>query len=420
MKRFLVLFLLLGCSKPLQPPATIPWMVDQWDQALHAAQASRQPLWIEFSAPWCIYCNILDATILTEPEIVDLAKKFVPVKIDVDKEINRQVVQKFKEYGVPLFVTANSSGEEFSRLADPSSEGLRGLLAATLAEGNLPEPERKFYEGLKFQMIGEKEKAGEAYAAALPYFQSKPELATILYFQAEEESKDEAAVQFLKTFPLHPLRPLVWKKLSELQTSEGAKWYCLQKAWKGIQEQPNSQYELIYLGMKPELASVLGIASQRDTYREIAAEATRQAKQLHFPFLSKPYWMRAVSWNIRGGNYWRAIRLAKKLIAAYPNEFTFYELLASAYAENGEWDKAVDAQEKVVSLAHEMARPKKQLELAGLYARQGNFRMASTVLKTLLDSSQQGEKEKELSRREKTAYDSAQIYLKEFETLQNL
>lgn len=431
MKRLCLVLLLAACSKtPTPPPAgpAIPWLEDQWSAALQRAQSQQKPILIAFHAPWCIYCNILEATILREPEIVALAEKFVPLKIDVDKEVNRIAVQKFKEFGVPLFVAAASNGTEFSRLADPSSEGLKQLMAATLMMSQASPAEKKFYAGLKYQMLGQKEKAGVAYRNALPFFEKNPgwELAAILNFQAEEEGSAAAAIQFLKTFAEHPLRPLVWGKLAELQTSPGAKNFCERKAWEELEKylsppllEKYSQYELIYLSRKPALAHSLGIGDEKATYREIAGRALTKAKKLPQPFLSKPYWMRAMSWNIRGGNPSEAVKIGEKMIREYAEEFTFFELLAWAHAEKGDWEKAITAQEKVVALAHEMAKPRKISEFADLFARKGDFQKAIALLNEVL-ALQSANSNKDWIRRERVIFDAAKKQIEEYSKLERL
>lgn len=365
---------------------------------------------------------------MTEPEMVALAEKFIPVKMDVDKEINRTVVQKFKELGVPLFIAAAPNGVEFSRLADPSSQGLKQLMAATLMISRASPAEKKFYTGLKYQMLGQKEKAAVAYRGVLPYFSGKPgwELAAILNFQIEEEGNAEAAIQFLKIFAEHPLRPLVWQKLAQFQSSAGAKNFCEREAWRELEKylspplvEKYAQYELIYLSRKPALAHSLGIRDEKTAYREIAGAAHAKAKKLPQPFLSKPYWMRAMSWNIGGGNPSAAIRIGEKMIREYPGEFTFFELLAWAYAEKGDWEKGLAAQEKVVALAGEMAKPKKMSELAELLARKGDFQKAAGLLNKVL-ALQSANNNKDWIRRERVIFDAAKKQIEEYSRLEGL
>jgi len=416
MKRvfFFLLFLsVFSCkiSTPSPSMESIAWIEDQWEEALHAAKTEKKLLLIEFSAPWCIYCNITEATVLHHPELVELSKQFVAVRLDVDKGVNRPAVQRYKETGIPLFIVADSNGAEFSRLSDPSVESLKNLMLSSLSSGKLSSPILAFYHGLKAEMDGKTEEAGKQYKQAKPHYQRQAfswELASILRFQLEQEENIGAGKEFLKLFPVERGRPYVLMQMAKIQETDFAKNYYRQQAWNTIEsylkEKRFPSDELVYLSLKPNLSENLGGKTEREVYQEIARVAEKNPE--------KPHRMRAVSWNIRGKDFTRAIRLAQNGIRDYPEEYTFHELLAWAYAEQGDFQQAVEMQKQVIVLAGETAKPKMTVGLAEYMAQGGHLPEAIALLENFV-ATLKGNDSKSI-RRESNAFKNAEKILKEW------
>lgn len=408
----------VGChSVKVTPVPKIDWIENQWEAALKKAQETKKPLLIEFGAPWCIYCNIMEATVLHDPEVVALSQKFVPLSINIDKLENKEIAKKFNVSGIPVVIATSPTGVEFSRISDPTVESLKGLMAGALASEKMAPEERKFYQGLKYEMMHDNKNAGKLYKEARPYFEKKPgwELADILYFQVDEEKNAEAAQLFLKIFNDHPMRPFVWSALCDLQKADGTKAYCQQKTWQELEKDlaqgpaaKSKDLELAYLKLKPSLAKDLRVATEQQVYLEIADIAWQRAKELSLPFLSKPYWQRAIAWKIKGGDYKQAMTLCQDRIKEYPKENTFYELLAYAYLRNHEWEKAIQAEEKVVELTPDFKKGRRVLDLVDIYAEAGDLQKAIILLKDLAKQEDGNYSEK------------AKAALPEFEALNNL
>ncbi len=86
------------------------------DDGLAQAKASGRKIFLHFGAPWCPWCHVLENW-MAQPEIhALLAKDFVDVKIDQDRNVGAQDV--FAKYnpnaeksGIPWFVFTDAEGK---------------------------------------------------------------------------------------------------------------------------------------------------------------------------------------------------------------------------------------------------------------------------------------------------------------------
>ena len=68
-----------------ESPPPIAWQTDL-QAALADAARQAKPVFIQFHAPWCGYCRLLDTDTLTDPRVRQALGDFVALKIDVDKD----------------------------------------------------------------------------------------------------------------------------------------------------------------------------------------------------------------------------------------------------------------------------------------------------------------------------------------------
>ena len=73
------------------------------------AKAHDRPVLIKFSAVWCGWCKKLDEEVLVQPPIVHELKKFVCIKVDVDK--NREVARAYAARSLPRMLVVNTHDE---------------------------------------------------------------------------------------------------------------------------------------------------------------------------------------------------------------------------------------------------------------------------------------------------------------------
>jgi len=114
------------------PRAEAVWTTD-FEAAKASAAKSGKRLLLDFTgSDWCIYCQKLDAEVLSTPDFKAFAKDYVLVYVDFPKEKqlpealkaqNDALREKFAIEGYPTVIVTDASGKEIRRAAgyDPGS-----------------------------------------------------------------------------------------------------------------------------------------------------------------------------------------------------------------------------------------------------------------------------------------------------------
>ena len=92
----------------------IPWLPYD-DDHLVAATSKNQPVVIDFSAEWCIPCEELEHETFNQPDVIEAARRIVPLRADLTLSASEEVValrKKFNIRGVPTIVFIDRSGKE--------------------------------------------------------------------------------------------------------------------------------------------------------------------------------------------------------------------------------------------------------------------------------------------------------------------
>jgi thiol:disulfide interchange protein DsbD len=92
----------------------IQWS-DYSDKELEQAVVEARPLLMDFYADWCIPCKELDKLTFSQPEVVEMSRKFVMVKVDLTSSSNITAIRlkdQYKIKGVPTLVFLKPDGSE--------------------------------------------------------------------------------------------------------------------------------------------------------------------------------------------------------------------------------------------------------------------------------------------------------------------
>ncbi len=91
---------------------------DDFKQAVDKAKAEGKLVLIDFGARWCPSCVRLEQEIFDSTEFKSISKDFVKLKVDVDRFENGVLAEKYSIKGVPTVLVINAQQEEIARLVD--------------------------------------------------------------------------------------------------------------------------------------------------------------------------------------------------------------------------------------------------------------------------------------------------------------
>ncbi|OGQ05361.1 MAG: hypothetical protein A3F82_00890 [Deltaproteobacteria bacterium RIFCSPLOWO2_12_FULL_44_12] len=131
-KRFLGVLLLIGALfylntvVPLQKgfdilmkyKEPVPWLSSDV-AGLEIAKKEQKIMLVDFYAEWCPPCKELEIGFFRKPEVVELLKKMVPVRIDAtfnDDPVVEATIKKYKVIGWPTVLFVDSTGKVLNDL----------------------------------------------------------------------------------------------------------------------------------------------------------------------------------------------------------------------------------------------------------------------------------------------------------------
>lgn len=85
-------------------------------EALARAKAEGKLVLLDFKAMWCVPCLRLEKETFADPNVAELLKQFVLVKVDTDE--HPEFAKHFGVVGLPDLRFLNSDGSEIKRLTD--------------------------------------------------------------------------------------------------------------------------------------------------------------------------------------------------------------------------------------------------------------------------------------------------------------
>lgn len=91
----------------------IPWG-ENLDQALATAKKENRPVLVDFYTDWCGYCKKLDQNTFVDKEVVELASKAIPVKVNGERQPG--IAAQYRVNAFPMVLILNPEGEVRVRL----------------------------------------------------------------------------------------------------------------------------------------------------------------------------------------------------------------------------------------------------------------------------------------------------------------
>ncbi|MEW5902202.1 MAG: cytochrome c biogenesis protein CcdA, partial [Acidobacteriota bacterium] len=118
----------------------IKWSPYSEAKVAEAAAQSRRVL-IDFYADWCIPCKELDRLTFSQPEVVEMSRRFLMLKVDLTSSRNPEagrLKKKFEVKGVPTLVLLRPDGSEVRELRIVGFVKKEKLLEKMEKMGNVP------------------------------------------------------------------------------------------------------------------------------------------------------------------------------------------------------------------------------------------------------------------------------------------
>lgn len=133
MKRLLLLLVLVLGSAAAQ--AQVKFETKSTDAVREMAVKTGKLVFIDLYASWCPPCRMMERQVFSRKDVGEfMDQRFVAAKYDVDKTTGRELMKKYGEGSIPLYLVFDTQGEVLGRIqgaadAETFMENLRTIVA---------------------------------------------------------------------------------------------------------------------------------------------------------------------------------------------------------------------------------------------------------------------------------------------------
>ncbi|MDD5270143.1 MAG: thioredoxin family protein [Candidatus Omnitrophica bacterium] len=112
--------------------AAITW-AGNLDSALKEAKSKNKPIMADFYTDWCEWCKKLDRDTYADPEVANLSRKFICVKVNGDKYPD--LVSKYGVSGYPTIIFLDPAGDKADAIVGyVNAEGMLSSMNSVLSK----------------------------------------------------------------------------------------------------------------------------------------------------------------------------------------------------------------------------------------------------------------------------------------------
>lgn len=106
-----------ACQHETVSPTQTPDSVEV-DLTAAIARASKEgrPVFVHFTAEWCLPCKALKETVYPAPVVASRLERFVRAEVDIESSEGEKFARRYRVQTVPVLMTMNPQGEELRSL----------------------------------------------------------------------------------------------------------------------------------------------------------------------------------------------------------------------------------------------------------------------------------------------------------------
>jgi len=93
------------------PAQVLPWIRNNYEDAVALARARKVPLFVEAWAPWCHTCRSMRAFVLTDSSLARQVKRFVWLEVDTEDPRNSAFRKRYPIEAIPSFYVIDPDDE---------------------------------------------------------------------------------------------------------------------------------------------------------------------------------------------------------------------------------------------------------------------------------------------------------------------
>lgn len=132
--KLLIFTLLLACAGGIAR-AQVRFETKSTDAVREMAVKQGKPVFIDLYASWCPPCRLMEREVFSRKDVGEfMAERFVAAKYDVDKPLGKELMQKYGNGAIPLYLVFDTEGELLGRIegasdAETFMDNLRTIIA---------------------------------------------------------------------------------------------------------------------------------------------------------------------------------------------------------------------------------------------------------------------------------------------------